>query len=129
MATSFGNVIAGTIDRTIRWVVIPVTSVIPVLARTGILLAVFGAMWLALGFGLATNRGAVDHVWEVLTTLPLPLQAVAWLLFLPITAGLWVWATDWPEALRLVAIAGLATWNVLVFLPHRQASTGTPAAS
>lgn len=129
MAASFGNVIAGTIDRVVRLVVIPVTSVIPVLARTGILLAVFGAMWLALGVGLATNREAIDHLWQVLTTLPLPLQAVAWLLFLPLTAGLWAWGTDWPEALRLVVIVGLAAWNVLVFLPHRQPSTGTPAAS
>lgn len=120
MASSFGNLVAGTIDRAVRWVVVPVTGVIPVLVRTGILLALYAAMWLAFGIALALNRDAVSQAWQALGAWPLPLQAVAWLLFLPLTAGLWVWGTDWPEALRIVVIAGLAGWNVLVFLPHRE---------
>lgn len=120
MASTFGNLLAGTIDRAVRWVVVPVTGVIPVLVRTGILLALYAAMWLAFGIALALNRDAVSQAWQALGAWPLPLQAVAWLLFLPLTAALWVWGTDWPEALRIVVIAGLAGWNVLVFLPHRE---------
>ncbi len=129
MATSFGTIIAGTIDRLVRWIVVPVTGLIPVLVRSGFLLVVFGALWLALGVGLVANRDAVDQAWQTLTALPLPVQALAWLLFLPLTVGLWVWGTDWPEAVRLVVIAGLAGWNVLVFLPRRGASPEASIAS
>ena len=129
MASSFANVLAGTIDRAVRWVIVPVTSLIPVLVRTGILLALYGAMWLAFGIGLALNRDAVSQAWLALTSWPLPLQAVAWLLFLPLTAGLWVWGTDWPEAVRIVVIAGLAGWNMLVFLPHREAPAEASVSS
>ena len=129
MATTFGNIIAGTIERLVQRVVIPVTGVIPVLVRTGILLVVFAAMWLAFGVALVTNRAAIDQAWLTLSGLPLPLQAVAWLLSLPVMAGLWVWGTDWPEALRLVVIVGLAAWNILVFLPRPQSVAETRVAS
>jgi phosphatidylserine synthase len=119
MATSFGNVIGGTIERLVRWIVVPVTGVIPGLVSSGALFVVYGAIWLALGFGLATDRTAVDQAWRTLTGLPLPVQAVVWLLFLPLTAGLWVWGTDWPEPVRLAVVLGLGAWNLLVFLPHR----------
>jgi hypothetical protein len=45
-------------------------------------------------------------------------QAVVWLLFLPVAAGLWIWETTWPMLLRLLLIAGIAGWNLLVFLPR-----------
>ncbi len=129
MATDFGNVIAGTVDRAVRWVVVPVTSVIPVLVRTGILLAVYAGLWLVFAVGLAVDSDAVRQLSQGLTSLPLPIQAVAWLLFLPLTAGLWVWGTDWAEPLRLVVIAGLAGWNILVFLPRREAAPDPATAA
>ncbi len=128
MATTFGNVIAGTVDLLVRWIVIPVTSVIPPLVRSGILLAVYSGLWLAFGVGLVVNRDAIGDLWQGLASLPLPIQAGAWLLFLPLTAGLWVWGTDWAEPARLVVIAGLAGWNLLVFLPRRGTSPDPAAA-
>ena len=119
MVTFLSNLITGAIDRLVRWVIVPVTGVIPRLASSGALLVVFAGAWLAFGLALVANPGALDAVWRALGQLPLPIQAIAWLVFLPVLAGLWVWQTDWPIVVRLGVIAGLAGWNLLVFLPHR----------
>jgi len=29
--------------------------------------------------------------------------------------GLWIWETSWPFVLRVVLVAGLAGWNLLIF--------------
>ena len=55
MATMVGNVVGGSVDRLVRWVVIPVTSVIPVLVRTGALVLVFGALWVGIGVALVVE--------------------------------------------------------------------------
>lgn len=52
-------------------------------------------------------------------------QGLASLLFLPVTLGLWIWETTWPVLLRLVLVAGVAGWNLLVFLP-RAATAAKP---
>lgn len=101
----------------INWTVVPVTSAIPFLASHGILLAVFAALWVMFGYALVRNRPSLDAAWIRIRHLPLVAQAVAWLLFLPVLAGLWIWRSRWPLASRLVLVAGLAGWNVLVFMP------------
>ncbi|MDH5244043.1 MAG: hypothetical protein OEX05_08930, partial [Chloroflexota bacterium] len=50
--------------------------------------------------------------------LPLIVQGVAWLLFLPVVGALWVWETSWPIVLRLVIVASLAGWSLMIFLPR-----------
>jgi hypothetical protein len=49
--------------------------------------------------------------------LPLVVQAVVWLLFLPVMVGLWIWETTWPVILRVFLVVSIAGWNLLVFLP------------
>jgi hypothetical protein len=44
-------------------------------------------------------------------------QIVVWVLFLPVMVGLWVWETTWPLVLRLILVAGIAGWNLFMFLP------------
>ena len=66
------------------------------------------------------NPAALDEAWRSLAQLPLPLQAVVWLLFMPVMVGLWVWGSDWPVVLRLVLIAAIAGWNLLVFVPRAE---------
>ena len=44
--------------------------------------------------------------------------ALVWLLFLPVVVGLWAWETTWPLVLRLIVVAGLAGWSVMLFLPR-----------
>lgn len=119
MAVLFGSAVGGGMDRLVRWVIVPVTSLIPVLVRTGILFVVFAAFWAAFLVALVTNPAALDAAWQAIGALPLVGQAIAWLLFLPLMAGLWTWTTDWPLVVRVVLVAGIAGWNLLTFLPRR----------
>jgi ABC-type amino acid transport system permease subunit len=88
------------------------------LADSGVLFAIFGVIWAAFGIGLVWSQGSVDGTWQALRELPLILQAVVWLLFLPVMAGLWIWESTWPVAVRLLLVAGIAGWNLLIFLPR-----------
>jgi hypothetical protein len=99
-------------------IVVPVTGTIPFLVSSGILLAVFAALWVAFGVALARSRSSLEVAWGRIRRLPLPVQGLAWLLFLPVLAGLWIWRTGWSPAARLVLIAGVAGWNLLVFVPR-----------
>ena len=117
---TFGNLIGSAVERLVSWIVIPVTSVIPRLLSSGALLVLFGAMWLAFGAAAATNPAALDDTWRAIGSLPLPVQAIGWLLLLPVMAGMWVWEADWALLARAVVIAALAGWNLLIFVPRRE---------
>lgn len=99
-------------------VVVPLGALISLLATTGILLLMFAGLWLAFGVALVRDPSRVDRTWTRLRRLPLIVQAAAWLLFLPVLAGAWIWRTTWPPVARYVLIAGVAVWNLLVFLPR-----------
>jgi hypothetical protein len=119
MAALFGTAVGGSIDRVVRWFVLPITSVIPVLVRTGILWLAFALMWAGFLITVVVDPAALDAAWRAIGAMPLIGQALLWLLFLPVMAGLWTWATDWPLVVRLVLILALAAWNLIVFLPPR----------
>jgi hypothetical protein len=34
---------------------------------------------------------------------------------------MWIWETTWPVVLRLLLVAGVAGWNLLVLLPRAAA--------
>lgn len=127
MATMFGTAIGGGVDRLVRWLIVPVAEMIPVLVRTGILFVVFAALWFGFFVALVANPVALDSVWRAIQGLPLVVQALAWLLFLPLTAGLWTWTTDWPLVVRLVLVLGIAGWSLAMFLPRREIAA--PAAA
>ena len=67
---------------------------------------------------LIWSQGSLDATWQTIRSLPLIVQAVVWLLLLPVAAGLWIWETTWPMLLRLLLVAGIAGWNLLVLLPR-----------
>jgi len=106
------------ITAVVDGVIVPVTGVIPVLLTSGIFFVVFAALWLAFGAGLVLNQGGLDAAWEWIGSLPLLLQGVAWLLFLPVVGALWAWETSWPLALRLVLVVGLCGWSLMIFFPR-----------
>lgn len=126
---TFGRLIGSTIDGLVRVIVIPVTSLIPRLVSSGIVLVIYAAIWIAVGVALVTNPAALDDAWRTIGALALPLQGLVWLLFLPVMAGLWVWGTDWPEVVRLVVLAGLAGWSLLMFIPRREQAATAGAQS
>jgi hypothetical protein len=91
------------------------------LANNWILFGIFAALWLAFGAALLLSQGSVDSAWQWVRSLPLLLQVGVWVLFLPVVAGLWVWESTWPLLVRLVLVAGLAGWNLLVLIPRAAA--------
>ena len=95
------------------------------LAETGVLFVLFAVLWAAFGAALIWSQGSLDAAWQWVRSLPLLLQGLVWLLFLPVVIGLWVWETTWPLVVRLVLVAGIAGWNLLIFLP-RALQAGRP---
>jgi len=87
------------------------------LAEHGVLFVIFALIWVAFGAGLLLSQGSLDQAWQAIRDLPLVVQVLVWLLFLPVMIGLWVWETTWPLILRLVLVLGIAGWNLLIFLP------------
>lgn len=67
---------------------------------------------------MVLSQGSLDQAWAAIRGLPLVVQIVVWVVFLPVMADLWVWETTWPLAVRLLVIASVAGWNLLVFLPR-----------
>jgi hypothetical protein len=88
------------------------------MAESGVLFAIFGVIWIAFAAGLIFSQGSVDQAWQTIRELPLIVQVVVWILFLPVMIGLWIWETSWPLVVRLVLVIGVAGWNLLVFLPR-----------
>jgi hypothetical protein len=87
------------------------------LAESGALFVLFAVIWIAVAIGLVSSAGTVEEAWRTIRALPLLVQALAWVLFLPVMVGLWIWESSWPFVVRLVLLAGIAGWNLLVFLP------------
>jgi hypothetical protein len=94
-----------------------VTAPIPYLASSGLLLLLFAAMWVALGVAIVRAPDRVGAAWRRLRALPLLAQLAIWVLLLPVVAGIAVWQLGWPRLARMAVVAGIATWNLLVFLP------------
>lgn len=88
------------------------------LAENGVLFAIFAVMWVAFSAALIWSQGSLDQAWEVIKSLPLVVQILVWVLFLPVMIGLWVWETSWPLIVRLVLVFGIAGWNLVMFLPR-----------
>ena len=107
------QVITALVDN----VLTPVTSLIPLLVSSGIAFVLFAVLWVGFGIALVTSQGSLDAAWQWVRALPLVVQGVVWILFLPVLAALWIWETTWPIVLRLVLVAGLAGWSLLIFLP------------
>jgi len=105
------------IDGLVNVTVVPMGNAVGWLAASGVLLIVFAGLWIAFGAGIVMNQGGIDATWAWLGHQHIVVQAVLWLLFLPVTAGLWIWESTWPLLLRLVLVGGLAFWTVMIFLP------------
>ena len=88
------------------------------LAESGVLFAVFAVIWVAVVIGIVWSAGTVDDAWRNIRELPPILQAITWVLFLPVMVGLWVWESSWPFLVRIVVVVGIAGWNLLIFLPR-----------
>lgn len=105
-------------DTLIESVASGIGNTVGFLAEMGVLFAVFAVIWVAFGIGLIWSQGSLDAAWHWVRSLPVVVQGIVWLLFLPVMIGLWIWETTWPLVVRLVVIVGIAGWNLIVFLPR-----------
>ena len=108
----------GSVQHVIETLATGMGNAIGFAAETGILFVIFAALWAAFGAGLIWSQGSVDAAWDSIRALPLLIQGIVWILFLPVMAGMWIWETTWPLFMRLLLIVSLAGWNLLVFLPR-----------
>jgi hypothetical protein len=80
---------------------------------------ILSALWLGFAAALIFNQTILDTVWQSFRGLPWVIQGAVWLLVLPVTAGLWVWETDWPVWLRLILVIGLGWVTIYTFYPRK----------
>jgi hypothetical protein len=95
-----------------------VGNAIGFLAGSGILFGIFALLWVAFAAALLVSPASFEAAWEWIGSLPLVVQGLLWLLFLPVLAGMWIWETDWPLIVRLVLVVAIAGWSLLVMLPR-----------
>ena len=110
-----------SMERVIETVATGVGNGIGWMAESGVLFVIFAVVWIAFGAALVLSQGSVDQAWAAIRDLPLPIQAIVWVLFLPVMIGLWVWEQTWPLLVRLALVIGIGGWNLLVFLPRSAA--------
>lgn len=78
----------------------------------------FAGLWLALATALVVRPGTVTATWHALRSRSMAVQLTVWVLFLPITAALWLWSRSWPTAVRVSLIAAIAFVNFVTFVPR-----------
>jgi hypothetical protein len=78
----------------------------------------FAVLWLSFAAALVLSPGTLDEIWRQTRRLPLIVQAVVWLLFLPLMIGLWIWEREWSLVVRLVLVLGIGFANIFMFLPR-----------
>ena len=78
----------------------------------------FAALWIGFFAALVLGPGSIDTAWNWVTGQPWFVQLVVWFLFLPVTAGTWIWETDWALLVRLVLVIGLGGFNLYLFFPR-----------
>ena len=74
---------------------------------------VFVILWIGFALALAVNQEWLNSLWDWVRGLPLLLEIVVWVAFLPITAGLWIWQSSWPTLVRLAGWGGLIAWTLV----------------
>jgi len=105
-------------EQVIETVATGLSNSVAWLAENGVLFGIFAIIWIAFAVGLIWSQGSLDQAWNAVRGLPLIVQVVVWLFFLPVMIGLWIWETSWPLIVRLVLVVGVAGWNLLMFLPR-----------
>jgi hypothetical protein len=80
--------------------------------------ALFTVLWIAFAAAVVSSPGTLSALWHQIRQLPLVIQGLVWLLFLPIVMGLWIWERNWSLPIRLILIVGLGVANIFMFVPR-----------
>jgi len=76
-------------------------------------LVVFVILWVGFTIALISNRDWLDLLWNGVQALPLLIQIIIWVVFLPVMVSLWIWESTWPNLLRMIGFAGIGIWTIL----------------
>lgn len=76
-------------------------------------IVIFAVLWVGFAIALVVNREWLDLLWDWVRALPFVAEIILWVLFLPITVGLWTWESSWSDLVRLLAFAGIVGWTLL----------------
>ncbi len=76
-------------------------------------IVIFVVLWVGFAIALVANREWLDLLWKWVQGLPTVLEIIVWVVFLPITVGLWIWESSWLILVRLLAFAGIGFWTFL----------------
>jgi hypothetical protein len=79
---------------------------------------VFASLWLRFAAALVLAPADLDELWRRYRRQNVVVQALGWLLFLPLTAALFVWERRWHAGLRLGLVLGIAAVNLFMFFPR-----------
>jgi len=76
-------------------------------------IVIFAILWVGFAVALVIDREWLDLLWNWVRALPLVAEIIVWVLFLPITVGLWIWESSWPALVRFLGYAGIVGWTLL----------------
>ena len=73
---------------------------------------IFLLLWVGFIVALLSNPGWLDLLWNWVQALPVVPRVIVWLVFLPITVGLWIWESSWPAFGRILGLTGIIAWTL-----------------
>ena len=76
-------------------------------------IVIFAMLWVGFAIALVVHPEWLDMLWNWVRGLPLVVEIIVWVLFLPIMVGLWIWESSWAALVRLLAFAGIVVWTLL----------------
>src|SRR5687767_13469632 len=77
-------IITGFVDR----LLVPfINGILIPFLESGAAFVLFALLWAAFGYALVARQAGLDETWQTIRSLPLVVQALIWLLFLPVMAG------------------------------------------
>jgi len=79
---------------------------------------VFAVLWLCFAAVLLFAPADLEVLWGDFRQRNVVVQALAWLLFLPLVAALFVWERRWQVAVRFVVVLAIAALNLFMFFPR-----------
>ena len=74
---------------------------------------IFLVLWVGFVVALVVEREWLDAFWDWTQALPLAPKIIAWVIFTPVMAGLWIWESSWPTFGRLAGFAGIVAWTLV----------------
>jgi hypothetical protein len=77
----------------------------------------FAVLWMCFAAALVLRRAELGELWRAFRRRGLVVQAVMWLLFLPLAAALFIWERRWRVGVRLVLVLSIAAFNLFLFFP------------